>query len=158
VPRPFFPAIATRSSPASRLRHANAQPCFNPAAKPGRLAGSMARDFNNFLTTIIGFADVVEHRLGAENPVNSEVREIKRAGDGAASYAPHGSAVFVAFSVVCLLFALYHSITFLSLAGVIIHVKLLDRPVPSRLIVLSQFGLWAVASIVIAAVLIGFAR
>ena len=84
--------------------------------------------------------------------------EIKRAGDGAAAYAPHSSALFIAFSVVCLAFALYHSITFLSLAGVIIHVKLLDRPVPSRLIVLSQFGLWAVASIVIAAVLIGFAR
>ena len=84
--------------------------------------------------------------------------EIKRAGDGAASYAPHSSALFIAFSVVCLLFALYHSITFLSLAGVIIHVRFLDRPVPSRLIVLSQFGLWAVASIVIGFVLIWFGR
>ncbi|MGH7764370.1 MAG: hypothetical protein ACREOM_08145 [Candidatus Dormibacteraceae bacterium] len=84
--------------------------------------------------------------------------EIKRAGDGAAAYSPHGTPLFIAFSVVCLGFALYHSITFLSLAGVIIHVKVLDHPVPSRLIVLSQFGLWALASIVIAAVLIGFAR
>jgi fumarate reductase subunit C len=84
--------------------------------------------------------------------------EIKRAGDGPAAYAPHSSTAFVIFSVICLLFALYHSITFLSLAGVIIHLKMFDRPVPSRLIVLSQFGLWAVASIVIAAVLIGFAR
>jgi fumarate reductase subunit C len=84
--------------------------------------------------------------------------EIKRAGDGPAMYAPHSSAPFVLFSVVCLLFALYHSFTFLSLAGVIIHLKFLNRPVPSRLVVLSQFGLWAVASIVIAAVLIGFAR
>jgi fumarate reductase subunit C len=84
--------------------------------------------------------------------------EVKRAGDGPAAYSPHSSAAFIAFSVVCLLFGLYHSITFLSLAGVIIHVKVLDRPVPSRLIVLSQFGLWAVASIVIGAVLIGFAQ
>jgi fumarate reductase subunit C len=84
--------------------------------------------------------------------------EIKRAGGGAASYAPHESTAFVVFSVVCLLFALYHSVTFLSLAGVIIHLKMLDRPVPSRVIVASQFGLWLVASIVIAAVLIGFAR
>jgi fumarate reductase subunit C len=37
---------------------------------------------------------------------------------------------------------------------VIIHI----RGVPSRLIVLSQFAAWLVASAVIAAVLIGFAR
>ena len=84
--------------------------------------------------------------------------EIKRAGGGAAGYSPHGSTAFVVFSAVCLLFALYHSITFLSLAGVIIHVKVLERPVSSRLIVASQFSLWAVASIVIGAVLIGFGR
>jgi fumarate reductase subunit C len=84
--------------------------------------------------------------------------EIKRAGDGPAAYGPHSTGLFIAFSVVCLAFALYHSITFLSLAGVIIHIKVLDRPVPSRLIVISQFGLWAVASLVIGAVLIGFAR
>jgi fumarate reductase subunit C len=84
--------------------------------------------------------------------------EIKRAGDGAARYAPHGSTAFVVFSVVVLLFALYHSYTFLSLAGVIIHMKVFERPVPSRLIVMSQFGLWAVASAIIAFVLIWFAR
>jgi fumarate reductase subunit C len=84
--------------------------------------------------------------------------EIKRAGNGAATYAPHSSPAFVVFSVIVLLFALYHSITFLSLAGVIIHVKLMNRPVPSRLIVLSQFGLWALASVVVGFVLIWFGR
>jgi len=84
--------------------------------------------------------------------------EIKRAGAGPAGYSPHGSTGFVIFSVICLFFSLYHSVTFLSLAGVIIHLKVLDRPVPSRVIVLTMFGLWALASIVIAAVLIGFAR
>lgn len=84
--------------------------------------------------------------------------EIKRAGDGPAGYVPHSSTGFVIFSVICLAFALYHSITFLSLAGVIIHLKVLDRPVSSRLIIASQFGLWLVASIVIGAVLIGFGR
>ena len=84
--------------------------------------------------------------------------EIKRAGGGAAQYAPHSSTVFVVFSAVCLLFALYHSFTFLSLAGVIIHVKAMGRPVSSRLIVASQFGLWAAATIVIGAVLIWFGR
>ena len=84
--------------------------------------------------------------------------EIQRAGGKADQYSPHASTAFVIFSVVCLLFALYHSVTFLSLAGVIIHLRIFERPVSSRLIVLSQFGLWAVASAVIAFVLIWFAR
>jgi fumarate reductase subunit C len=84
--------------------------------------------------------------------------EIQRAGRGASGYYPPNSIAFVVFSVICLLFALYHSFTFLSLAGVILHFKVLDRPVPSRLIVMSQFGLWLVASVVIGAVLIGFGR
>ena len=84
--------------------------------------------------------------------------EIYRAGRGPAGYYPPTSTAFVTFSVICLLFALYHSFTFLSLAGVILHFKVFDKPVPSRLIVMSQFGLWLVASIVIGAVLIGFGR
>ena len=84
--------------------------------------------------------------------------DIRTAGIRPASFHPQTSLAFVVFSVVCLGFALYHSVTFLSLAGVIIHVKVLDRPVPSRLIVLSQFGLWALASVVIGFVLIWFAR
>jgi fumarate reductase subunit C len=84
--------------------------------------------------------------------------EIKRADGGPAHYYPPSSTAFVVFSVIVLLFSLYHSFTFLSLAGVIIHVKVLDRPVPSRLIVLAQFALWAVASVVVGFVLIWFAR
>jgi fumarate reductase subunit C len=84
--------------------------------------------------------------------------EIKRAGTGAANYYPPRSAAFVAFSVVVLLFSLYHSYTFLKLAGVIIRIKVLDRSVPSQLIVLAMFGAWAAASAVVAFVLIWFAR
>jgi succinate dehydrogenase subunit C len=84
--------------------------------------------------------------------------EVQRASLGPKGYAPHSSTAFVVFSVICLLCALYHSVTFLSLAGVIIHVKVLDRPVPPRAIVMTMFGLWLVASIVIGAVLIGFGR
>jgi fumarate reductase subunit C len=84
--------------------------------------------------------------------------EIQRAGRGASGYYPPGSTAFVIFSVIVLLFALYHSFTFLSLAGVILHFKVLGKPVPSRLVVASQFGAWLVASIVIGAVLIGFGR
>jgi fumarate reductase subunit C len=84
--------------------------------------------------------------------------EVQRAQNGSAHYAPHSSIYFVIFSVIVLAFSLYHSITFLSLAGVILHFKVLDRPVPAQLVVLAQFGGWAVASAVIAFVLIYFAR
>ena len=84
--------------------------------------------------------------------------DIKSAGSGAAAFQPPRSAAFVAFSAVCFLFATYHSYTFLKLAGVIMHVKVMDKTVPPRVIVLTMFGLWALASIVIGAVLIGFAR
>jgi len=86
------------------------------------------------------------------------VVEIQRAQNGPKGYYPHSSTGFVIFSVIVLLFALYHSTTFLSLAGVILHFKVFDRPIPSRLIVLSQFGLWLVASVVIAFVLVYFGR
>ena len=65
---------------------------------------------------------------------------------------------FIAFSVVCLPFALYHSWTFLSLAGSIIHFKVLDRPVSARLIVLSQFALWLGATVVIGFLLIWLSK
>jgi fumarate reductase subunit C len=68
------------------------------------------------------------------------------------------STGFLVFSVICLPFALYHSITFLSLAGSIIHFKVLDKPVSSRLIVLSQFGLWFGATAVIAFLLIWLSK
>ena len=82
--------------------------------------------------------------------------DVERARPG--HYYASSSLAFVVFSVIVLAFALYHSITFLSLAGSILHFRMLDRPVPARVVVLSQFGIWAVASAVIAAVLIGFAR
>lgn len=84
--------------------------------------------------------------------------DVKNAGAGAANFQPPKSPAFIAFSVVCFLFATYHSYTFLKLAGVIMHVKVMDKTLPPRVIVFTMFGARAVASIVIAAVLIGFAR
>jgi fumarate reductase subunit C len=85
--------------------------------------------------------------------------EIKTAPDlSSANYRPHASTAFVIFSIIVLLFALYHSVTFLSLSGLIIRVRILGRPVPSRLITLAMFGAWAAASLVIGFVLIWFAR
>jgi fumarate reductase subunit C len=65
---------------------------------------------------------------------------------------------FAAFSIFCLPFALYHSWTFLTLAGSILHFKVFDRPLSSRLIVLSQFAAWIGASVVIGFLLVWFAR
>ena len=76
----------------------------------------------------------------------------------ASGYSPPRSTGFVIFSVVCLLFSTYHSYTFLKLAGVIMHLKVLDKPVPPRLIVFVMFFMWALASVVIGAVLIGFGK
>jgi len=84
--------------------------------------------------------------------------EIKRAGNGPRGYYPPTSTAFVVFSVIVLAFALYHSYTFLKLAGVIIRVKLFDRPIPSQVIVVAMFGTWALASLVVGFVLIWFAR
>jgi len=84
--------------------------------------------------------------------------DVKNAGAGAAGFQPPKSPAFIAFSAVCFLFATYHSYTFLKLAGVIMHVKVMDKTLPPRVIVLTMFGAWALASVVIAAVLIWFAR
>jgi fumarate reductase subunit C len=80
--------------------------------------------------------------------------EIHRAANGPKGYYPAASPAFIVFSIVCLAASLYHSYTFLSLAGVIIHVK----GVSSRLVVLSQFALWFVGSVVIGAALVLLAR
>ncbi len=84
--------------------------------------------------------------------------EIHRAANGPKGFYASSSPVFIAFSVIVLGFALYHSYTFLSLAGVIMNFKLMGKPIPSRAIVIAMFAAWFVASVVIAAVLIGFAR
>ena len=83
--------------------------------------------------------------------------EIRRVANGRDYYPPRSTA-FVVFSAVVLLFSLYHSFTFLKLAGVIIRIKVFDRPVPSRVIVFAMFGMWAAASAIVAFVLIWFGR
>jgi signal transduction histidine kinase/putative methionine-R-sulfoxide reductase with GAF domain/ActR/RegA family two-component response regulator len=50
----------------------------------GRLAGGVAHDFNNQLTAIMGYADVLLASLPDENPQRGEVREILRAAGRAA--------------------------------------------------------------------------
>lgn len=51
----------------------------------GRLAGGVAHDFNNILTAINGYSDLVLSRLTQADPLGNEVKEIRKAGERAAS-------------------------------------------------------------------------
>ncbi|HIG55008.1 MAG TPA: hybrid sensor histidine kinase/response regulator [Candidatus Latescibacteria bacterium] len=50
----------------------------------GQLAGVVAHDFNNMLTIITGYSDLVINRMGDKDPLVSDVLAIKEAGDRAA--------------------------------------------------------------------------
>ena len=50
----------------------------------GRLAGGVAHDFNNILTAIRGYAELMLLELAPEDPMRSSVTEIRRAGERAA--------------------------------------------------------------------------
>ncbi len=51
----------------------------------GRLAGGIAHDFNNLLTTILGYSEVILMTPDLDHRIACFVREIKKAGDRAAS-------------------------------------------------------------------------
>jgi two-component system cell cycle sensor histidine kinase/response regulator CckA len=51
----------------------------------GRLAGGVAHDFNNLLTAILGYSELMETKLKANDPLYSNVREIRHAGERAAT-------------------------------------------------------------------------
>ena len=51
----------------------------------GRLAGGVAHDFNNVLTAIFGYSDLLLDGLDSEDPRRADVDEIKRAANRAAN-------------------------------------------------------------------------
>jgi two-component system cell cycle sensor histidine kinase/response regulator CckA len=51
----------------------------------GQLSGGIAHDFNNLLGVIIGYSEILEHRLRPDDPLQKECLQIKKAGQSAAS-------------------------------------------------------------------------
>ena len=51
----------------------------------GQLSGGIAHDFNNLLGVIIGYSEILEHRLAPDDPLRKECLQIKKAGQSAAS-------------------------------------------------------------------------
>ncbi|MEP7075679.1 MAG: response regulator [Acidobacteriota bacterium] len=50
----------------------------------GRLAGGIAHDFNNMLTAINGYSELTLRRLNDNDPLRSNIEEIKKAGERSA--------------------------------------------------------------------------
>ena len=51
----------------------------------GRLAGGVAHDFNNILTAILGYSDLLLSQMTSTHPMYKSLSEIRRAGEFAAS-------------------------------------------------------------------------
>ncbi len=55
----------------------------------GRLAGGVAHDFNNMLSVILGYADIVASRLSPDDPIYADIKEIEAAGKRSADLTKH---------------------------------------------------------------------
>jgi signal transduction histidine kinase/DNA-binding response OmpR family regulator len=69
--------LTLRRSLEEQLRHAQKMESM------GRMAGGIAHDFNNLLTVINGFNQLARERLGPGNEVESELGEVRNAGERA---------------------------------------------------------------------------
>ena len=51
----------------------------------GRLAGGVAHDFNNMLTAILGYADLLLEQIGPDKPMGKDIQQIRNAAQRAAT-------------------------------------------------------------------------
>jgi len=66
-------AEAERAALESQLRQAQKMESI------GRLAGGVAHDFNNMLSVILGYAELIKERLPGDHPLRNDVVEIQKA-------------------------------------------------------------------------------
>ena len=57
---------------------------------------------------------------------------------------------WIIFHVVALAFALYHTVTWFNVAGVVQVVRLGERQLPPKLVVAANYGAWAVITVILA--------
>jgi two-component system cell cycle sensor histidine kinase/response regulator CckA len=50
----------------------------------GQLAGGVAHDFNNMLTAILGYSELLQEQIGPDKPIGRDLREIQAAAERAA--------------------------------------------------------------------------
>jgi signal transduction histidine kinase/ActR/RegA family two-component response regulator len=81
-------SAANRSLAAEMERRAKAEALLYQSQKLeaiGRLSAGVAHDFNNVLTGILGFSELVKGSLPAENPIRDDVDQIIAAADRASA-------------------------------------------------------------------------
>lgn len=79
--------------------------------------------------------------------------QVRRIGQGPEAYAAVLQALrspgWILFHVVALGFAIFHSVTWFNLTGVVQVVRLGERQVPPRLVAGASFAAWGVVSLVL---------
>ncbi len=71
--------ITERKHLESQFRHSQKMEAV------GHLAGGVAHDFNNFLTIITGYSQMIHRKLDAGSPMRAHVEEILKSGERAAA-------------------------------------------------------------------------
>jgi fumarate reductase subunit C len=80
--------------------------------------------------------------------------EIWLVGRGEDGFIPFNSPLYIAFSVLCFLGALLHSITWLNLSGVILRIPMGEGAVPPRVVTLANYAQWVGVTVVVGGLLI----